>query len=76
MSTVQLRGRAKTLIDGLPASKLRVTMEFLALMKTRESDTATADLRAIPGFEKSFAKGTLDVRAGRTTPWRKARSRR
>jgi hypothetical protein len=53
---------------------LRVASEFLAYVKHRETDAATLELLAIPGFEKSFARGMADVKAGRTRPWRKVRT--
>jgi len=74
MSTGELRQHAKALIDDLSVSQLRVASEFLAFVKSRELDAATLELLAIPGFEKSFAKGMRDIKAGRTKPWRKARS--
>jgi hypothetical protein len=74
MSTAQLRQQAKALIDGLSTRQLRVASEFLAFVKNRELDSATLELLSIPGFEASFARGMKDVKAGRTKPWRKARS--
>lgn len=74
MSTVQLRQQAKALIDMMSGTQLRVASEFLAFVKTRESDAATLELLNIPGFEKSFARGMRDIKGGRTKPWRKVRS--
>ncbi len=74
MSTSELRQQAKALIDDLSISQLRVASEFLAFVKSRELDAATLELLAIPGFEKSFAKGIKNIKAGRTKPWRKVRS--
>jgi len=74
MSTVELRQEAKALIDAMSGAELRVASEFLAFVKRRETDAATLELLSIPGFEKSFARGVRDVKAGRTTPWRKVRS--
>ena len=74
MRTVALRHRVKALIDTMSEQQLRVASEFLAFVKTRETDAATLELLSIPGFEASFARGMRDIKAGRTTPWRKARS--
>ncbi len=74
MSTVALKRQAKALIDTMSPAQLRVASEFLAFVKTRETDAATLELLAIPGFEASFARGMRDIKAGRTKPWRKARS--
>ncbi len=74
MSTIERRQAAKALIDTLSGARLRVAAEFLAFVKHRETDAATLELLAIPGFEKSFARGMADVKAGRTKPWRKVRT--
>lgn len=73
MSAAQLKNQAKTLIDQMSPAQLRVANEFLSFMKSREVDAETAELLAIPGFQKSFAKGLRDVKAGRTTRWREVR---
>jgi hypothetical protein len=74
MSTRTLRREAKAMIDTMSMAQVKVASEFLAFLKTRETDSATLELLAIPGFEASFARGMRDVRAGRTKPWRKVRS--
>ncbi len=74
MSTVELRRHAKSTIDRLSDPQLRVASAFLAFVEERETDAATLELLAMPGFEKSFARGKRDVKAGRTKPWRNARS--
>ena len=74
MSTVQLREHAKAVIDGLSGTQLRAASEFLAFVKSRETNTATLELLAIPGLEKSFARGAKDIRAGRVKPWQHVRS--
>lgn len=74
MSTVQLRREAKALIDAMSGAQLRVASEFLAFVKYREADAATLELLSIPQFEKSFARGLEDIKAGRTKPWRQVRS--
>jgi hypothetical protein len=70
MSTVQLRRKAKAVIDDLSSAQLRVASEFLDFVKSRELDSASLELLSIPGFEASFVQGMKDVKAGRTKPWR------
>jgi len=74
MSTVELKQKAKALIDAMSGPQLRVASEFLAFVKRRDLDNATLELLSIPGFEKSYAKGMKDISGGRTKPWRKVRS--
>lgn len=74
MRTVDLKQEAKALIDTMSGAQLRVASEFLAFVKRREIDAATLELLSIPGFERSFAKGMKDVKAGRTKAWREVRS--
>lgn len=74
MSTLELRQEAKALIDAMSGAQLRVASEFLAFVKDRKADAATLELLTIPGFVASFERGVRDIKAGRTTPWRKVRS--
>jgi hypothetical protein len=74
MSTVQLRRKAKAVIDGLSSTQLRAATEFLDFVKSRDRDAATLELLSIPGFQASFARGIKDIKSGRTTPWRRVRS--
>jgi hypothetical protein len=74
MSTVALKREVKALIDAMSPAQLRVASEFLAFVKSRELDPATLELLSIPGFEASFARRIKDIKAGRTSPWRKVRS--
>ena len=50
MSTIELREEAKALIDELSAAQLRVASQFLAFVKDRQTNAATLELLAIPGF--------------------------
>jgi hypothetical protein len=74
MSTLTLRREAKALIDTMSPAQLRAASEFLAFVKSRELDSATLELLAIPGFTASFARGMKDIKAGRTRPWREVRA--
>lgn len=74
MTTAALRQKTKKMIDTLSAQQLRVASEFLAFVKTRKGDTATQELLSIPGFERAFARGMRDIKAGKTKSWREVRS--
>jgi hypothetical protein len=74
MTTAQLRRQAKSMIDGMSARDLKLVREFLEFVAHRETNAATRELLAIPGFEKSLVRGIKDVKAGRVTPWRKVRN--
>ena len=76
MSTLQLRRKAKAVIDDLSTAQLRVASEFLAFVKSRELDSATLELLSIPGFQASFLQGMNDIKAGRTKPWREVTRRK
>ena len=73
MSTDQLRQEAKALIDAMSGARLRAASEFLAFVNSRDLNAATRKLLAIPGFDKSYARGMKDIAAGRTKPWRQVR---
>jgi hypothetical protein len=70
---MELRRRAKKAIDELSGSQLRMMKDILDYVRDRPSKAATRDLLEIPGFMRSFRRGTQDIRAGRVTDWRKVR---
>jgi hypothetical protein len=74
MTTVELRKQAKSMIDGMSAKDLQLVSDFLAFVASRDTNAATRELLAIPGFEKSFVRGVKDVKANRVKPWRRVRS--
>ncbi len=61
------------MIDGMSAKDLQLVREFLEFVATRDTDPATRELLAIPGFEKSFVRGVKDIKAGRVRSWRRVR---
>ena len=73
MSTVALRQEAKSMLDGMSADDLRLVREFLAFVKSRDTNAATRELLAIPGFEKSFVRGVKDIKSRRVKGWRLVR---
>jgi hypothetical protein len=73
MSTVELRREAKSMLDAMSPRDLRLAREFLAFVASRDTNAATRELLAIPGFEKSFVRGIKDIRSRRVKPWRQVR---
>jgi hypothetical protein len=73
MSTIELREETKALIDMMSGMQLRAASKLLTLIKDRQTDEATLELLAIPGFAASYARGVRDIHARRTKPWRKVR---
>jgi hypothetical protein len=74
MSTVELKQEAKSIIDGMSPKDLRLVRKFLAFVQSRNTNAATRELMAIPGFQKSFVRGIKDIKSHRTKPWRQVRS--
>lgn len=74
MSTVELRRETKSIIDGMSPRDLRLVREFLAFVISRDTNAATRELLAIPGFQKSFVRGVKDIKSNRVKPWRQVRS--
>jgi hypothetical protein len=70
MSRVQLRQQSKAIIDELSTKDLQLVRDFLAFLASRQSNAATLELLAIPGFQQSFLRGVKDVKTGRTYSWR------
>ena len=70
---VVLRQQAKSMIDGMSAKDLQLVREFLAFVASRDTNAATRELLAIPGFEKSFVRGIKDIKSSRVKPWRQVR---
>lgn len=74
MSTAELRQETKSIIDGMSPGDLRLVREFLAFVTSRDTNAATRELLAIPGFQKSFVRGIKDIKSRRVKPWRQVRS--
>jgi hypothetical protein len=73
MSTMQLREEAKSMIDGMSPRDLLLVREFLAFVTSRDTNAATRELLAIPGFQSSFVRGVKDIKSNRVKPWRRVR---
>lgn len=74
MSTVELRDRARQMIEKLPSSQLKVAASFLAFLETPAGKASQADLAVIARMRRRIKTGEQDVAAGRTIDWRKVRS--
>jgi hypothetical protein len=56
------------------AEGLRLVREFLAFVTSRDTNAATRELLAIPGFQRSFVRGVKDIKAHLVKPWRQVRN--
>ncbi len=67
MSPTELLQQAKRRLSSLTPERLRVAEDFLAYLEARESNEATAELLAIPGFLDELKKAEEEVEAGLLT---------
>lgn len=65
--TVVLR-RAQKRLRTLSPERLRVADDFLAYLEERESDEATAELLALPGFREALRTAEREIEQGELTP--------
>lgn len=75
METLQLKAEIHTHVDRLSSERLKVALEFLAFLASRETaeeEEATQELLAIPNFEKNLAEAEADNE--KPTDWRIIRS--
>lgn len=63
-----LRRRAKRRLDRLAPERLRAADDFLAYLEERESDEATAELLALPGFRQALQQAEREADQGELTP--------
>jgi hypothetical protein len=75
MTTAEIRRRAKHRLDRLSPERLRVADDFLAYLEERESDEATAELLAIPGFLAALEQARTEIARGEVTPVEELRRR-
>lgn len=68
MSATDLLHRARRRLETLTPERLKVADDFLAYLADRESDEATAELLALPGFLECLHEAEKEVEAGRLTP--------
>ena len=58
---------AKNRLDTLTLERLKVADDFLSYLEERESDEATAELLALPGFLDALSKSEEEITADRLT---------
>ena len=75
MAIAEMRRRLKQRVDRLSEARLRVADDFLAYLEERESEEATAELLAIPGFAEALKQAEAEIASGRVTPARSLRRR-
>jgi len=75
MSATDLLHQARRRLETLTPERLKVADDFLAYLADRESDEATAELLALPGFLDGLREAEQEVAAGRFTPVEELRRR-
>ena len=74
MTTTEIREDAIQRINQLPASKLKVAVEFLAFLEERGDDSATKELMRIPGLARDVRSARKQIETGKGTNWRDVRN--
>ncbi len=75
MSPTELLQRAQQRLSSLTPERLRVAEDFLAYLQARETEEATAELLAMPGFLDDLKRAEEEVEAGLLTPVQDLRRR-
>jgi len=75
MTESMARRRAAALIRDLPAKKLKVAVDFLAYLRTKEDWDATLEILQSPALVRSLKRGRRDLKAGRWSPWEAVKRR-
>jgi hypothetical protein len=73
MTAAQLRRRIAQRLNRLSPKSLRKIDDFAAHLEQQESEAATRELLAIPGFRQSLRRGQRQVAAGKTVPFAEVR---
>ncbi len=68
MSPTRLLDKAKQRLETLSPERLRVADDFLSYLADRESEQATAELLAIPGFLEDLRRAEAAISSGKLTP--------
>jgi len=69
MRQAATRRTATTLIKRLPAAKLRVAVDFLSYLTTKQEWDATLEILSTPPLLASLRQGQRDLRQGRWVRW-------
>ena len=68
MSPIELLDQAKRRLESLSPERLRVADDFLSYLADRESEQATTELLAIPGFLEDLRQAEAAIASGKLTP--------
>lgn len=74
MKTAEMRHQIKEYAEQLSPRNIRAAYDFLAYLADKESEEATEELLAIPGFLEAVEKAEKEIAEGKFTEWRKVRS--
>lgn len=76
METIQLRDQIQTHAAQLSEPRLKIALEFLSYLVTKENleDKATQELLDIPDFEKELLEAEKQADAGELIDWRSIRN--
>ena len=69
MKKSNLQQQAMTLIEQLPAEKLRAAIDYLTYLYDKEAWDATHELASNPEIAKSLERAEADEKAGRLKSW-------
>ena len=75
MTQAVARRTAKTLVEALPADKLRVAVDFLTYLRTKEEWDATLEILQSPRLMRSLKRGQRDLRQGHWVRWQDVKRR-
>jgi hypothetical protein len=70
----QLREEINGYVYQLSVERLRTVIDFMAYLADQESQEATDELLAIPGFAEAFEKAKKNATEGKLLDWKKVRS--
>lgn len=68
MNPIRLLDQARQRLETLSPERLRVADDFLSYLADRESEQATAELLAIPGFLEDLRRAEAAISSGTLTP--------
>lgn len=74
MKTAEMRRQIKEYAEQLSPRSISAVYDFLAYLADKESEEATEELLAIPGFLEAVQKAEKEIAEGKFTEWRKIRS--
>ena len=75
MTHTAARRQAAALIQRLPATKLKVALDFLTYLRTKEEWDATIEILESPALLRSLRRGQRDLRQGRWVRWSNVKRR-